>query len=117
LQVDGIFVLPLSDLLPGVTYHWYVRITDVLTECSSNSEIWTFSTAGGYLPPPDISIDAEGVLHWLPVDGADGYRIYRSFDPLIDFTPIHVTTELFWADPEYLTLPKAFYYVTAFTMP
>ena len=117
LLVDGIFVFNQANLLDDEAYHWYVRITDVLTELTSVSPVWTFTTAGGYLPPPDISIDAEGVLHWLPVDGADGYRIYRSFDPGIDFTAIHVTTELFWADPEYLTLPKAFYYVTAFTLP
>jgi hypothetical protein len=117
LLVGGVFTFNQANLLDEEAYYWYVRLTDVLTGLQSYSPVWTFTTASAYLPPPELSIDPDGTLRWQYVPGADIYHIYREEYPGGTSVLVGSTAELFWNDPEYPVLPKAFYYVTAVSLP
>jgi hypothetical protein len=61
---------------------------------------------------PVVSIDAQGILSWEPVSGADHYNIYRSDDPYGEFTLYDSTAAFTWTDPSGL-VEKRFYRVTS----
>jgi len=52
-------------------------------------------------------------LNWLPVNGATGYRIYRSTDPYLEFDEIDICTSPEYTDNDVTASNKYFYKIIA----
>lgn len=94
----GVFTFNQANLLDEQAYHWYVRITDMISGFTTNSPVWSFETGvtnplillyplngETNVTPEEVTLEFEHAL-WQPNSFFD---IYLDMDPDFPEDPIY----------------------------
>ncbi|MCB5246670.1 MAG: hypothetical protein LHW57_01410, partial [Candidatus Cloacimonetes bacterium] len=96
------FHFPAPPLLPLQLYHWKIRVTDMMSMLSSESDMWFFFTAPLPLEPPQLIYPGDQATD-IPTDGIDlafhlndyQYHVDSFFDIFLDIDPDFPNPEQF----------------------
>lgn len=93
----GSFSAALIGLLPSTTYHFMAFATN--DEGTTYGNALSFTTTGLDAPVASAATDMDVdrfTAHWLPVEGATGYRLDVSTSPT--FGTVNLTNDLFFSE-------------------
>ncbi len=104
-----------NNLSPGTTYYYKVSAYKGTVESAQSS--YTYATTG-INPPTEIFATASSsssiIVEWLPVSGADGYRVYRSSSASGSYLEMTTTSSISYTDNNLSPGTTYYYKVSAY---